>query len=143
MLRAVHGKESFELCDTSAAGMNVLKTGVLSPLEGGLQSHLLYKAVREDALHAGVEIYEGMRVLHWEESSDAIRLHMASGLVVECSRLLICTNGFSKRLIPDLPVSPARGQVFVTKSLGVLPFEGIFHADKGYIYFRELGVIEF
>ncbi len=139
MLRTVHGKESFELCDTSAAGMNVLKTGVLSPLEGGLQSHLLYKAVREDALQAGVEIYEGMRVLHWEESSDAIRLHMASGLMVECSRLLVCTNGFSKRLIPDLPVSPARGQVFVTKSLGELPFEGIFHADKGYIYFRELG----
>jgi glycine/D-amino acid oxidase-like deaminating enzyme len=53
--------------------------------------------------------------------------------------LLICTNGFSKRLIPELAVSPARGQVFVTKSLGKLPFDGIFHADKGYIYFRELG----
>ena len=139
MLRSVHGKESFELCDTISAGMNVLKEGVLSPLEGGLQSHLLYKAVREDALQAGVEIYEGMRVLDWEESLGAVRLQLASGLVVECSRLLICTNGFSKRLIPDLAVSPARGQVFVTKSMGKLPFEGIFHADKGYIYFRELG----
>ena len=121
MLRSVHGKESFELCDTISAGMNVLKEGVLSPLE------------------AGVEIYEGMRVLDWEESLGAVRLQLASGLVVECSRLLICTNGFSKRLIPNLAVSPARGQVFVTKSMGKLPFEGIFHADKGYIYFRELG----
>ena len=139
MLRSVHGKESFELCDTISAGMNVLKEGVLSPLEGGLQSHLLYKAVREDALQAGVEIYEGMRVLDWEESSDSVSLQLASGLKISCFRLLICTNGFSKRLIPNLAVSPARGQVFVTKSMGKLPFEGIFHADKGYIYFRELG----
>ena len=139
MLRSVHGQEAFEVCDTISTGMNVLKEGVLSPLEGGLQSHLLYKAVREDALQAGVEIYEGMRVLDWEESMGAVRLQLASGLVVECSRLLICTNGFSKRLIPELAVSPARGQVFVTKSMGKLPFEGIFHADKGYIYFRSLG----
>jgi glycine/D-amino acid oxidase-like deaminating enzyme len=139
MLRSVHGKDSFEACDTISTGMNVMKEGVFSPLEGGLQSHLLYKAVREDALQAGVEIYEGMRVLDWEESSDFVRLQLASGLMISCSRLLICTNGFSKRLIPELAVSPARGQVFVTKSLGKLPFEGIFHADKGYIYFRELG----
>ena len=139
MLHAVHGKDSFEICDTGSSGMNVINRGIFSPLEGGLRSHLLYQAVREDALKAGVEIYEGMRVSDWQEDEQSVKVQMESGLTVTCSRLLVCTNGFSKRLIPDLAVAPARGQVFVTKSLGKLPFDGIYHADKGYIYFRELG----
>jgi len=116
----------------------VLSEGIFSPLEGGLQSHLLYRAVREDALKAGVEIYEGMRVVDFSESGESVQLAMANGLKIEASHLLVCTNGFSKRLIPELAVAPARGQVFVTRTLDKLPLAGIFHADKGYIYFREL-----
>ncbi|MFM8995720.1 MAG: NAD(P)/FAD-dependent oxidoreductase, partial [Bacteroidota bacterium] len=51
---------------------------------------------------------------------------------------LICTNGFTKQLLPEVSVAPARGQVFVTAPLEDLPFRGIFHADQGYIYFRSL-----
>ncbi len=138
LLHSVHGKLAFEMCDTRPTGMNVLNDGIFSPLEGGLQSHLLYRAVREDALKAGVEIYEGMRVVDFSESGESVQLAMANGLKIEASHLLVCTNGFSKRLIPELAVAPARGQVFVTRTLDKLPFEGIFHADKGYIYFREL-----
>ena len=138
LLHSVHGKLAFEMCDTRPTGMNVLSEGIFSPLEGGLQSHLLYRAVREDALKAGVEIYEGMRVVDFSESGELVQLAMANGLKIEASHLLVCTNGFSKRLIPELAVAPARGQVFVTRTLDKLPFEGIFHADKGYIYFREL-----
>ena len=138
LLHSVHGKLAFEMCDTRPTGMNVLSEGIFSPLEGGLQSHLLYRAVREDALKAGVEIYEGMRVVDFSESGESVQLAMANGLKIEASHLLVCTNGFSKRLIPELAVAPARGQVFVTRTLDKLPFEGIFHADKGYIYFREL-----
>ena len=138
LLHSVHGKLAFEMCDTRPTGMNVLSEGIFSPLEGGLQSHLLYRAVREDALKAGVEIYEGMRVVDFSEHGESVQLAMANGLKIEASHLLVCTNGFSKRLIPELAVAPARGQVFVTRNLDKLPFEGIFHADKGYIYFREL-----
>ena len=138
LLHSVHGKLAFEMCDTRPTGMNVLSEGIFSPLEGGLQSHLLYRAVREDALKAGVEIYEGMRVVDFSEHGESVQLAMANGLKIDASHLLVCTNGFSKRLIPELAVAPARGQVFVTRTLDKLPFEGIFHADKGYIYFREL-----
>jgi glycine/D-amino acid oxidase-like deaminating enzyme len=57
---------------------------------------------------------------------------------IRTNHLLICTNGFTQKLLPTLSVSPARGQVFVTQLLGKLPFQGIFHADQGYIYFRSL-----
>jgi glycine/D-amino acid oxidase-like deaminating enzyme len=36
-------------------------------------------------------------------------------------------------------VEPARGQILVTKPIPSIAFRGIFHADKGYIYFRSLG----
>ena len=138
-LYGVHGKDAFLVCDMNPTKMNVVKSGVFCPLEGGIQTHLLYRTVREEALRLGVEIYEGMRVVDWDEKNDFVELRMGNGMRISAGRLLICTNGFTQRLIPDLAVAPARGQVFVTKAMDALPFEGIFHADKGYIYFRELG----
>jgi gamma-glutamylputrescine oxidase len=100
---------------------------------------LLYRAVREDAIAQGVEIYEGIRVSGWEDTSVGVEVSLAQGGVIRASRMLICTNGFTRDLIPTVAVAPARGQVFVTESLGSLPFQGIYHADQGYIYFRSLG----
>jgi glycine/D-amino acid oxidase-like deaminating enzyme len=138
-LQWVHGKEAYVVCDMIPTKMNVVESGVFCPLEGGIQTHLLYRTVREEALGLGVEIYEGMGVLDWDEMADRVELRMRNGMKMSACNLLICTNGFTRRLMPELAVAPARGQVFVTKAMDALPFEGIFHADKGYIYFRELG----
>jgi glycine/D-amino acid oxidase-like deaminating enzyme len=138
-LHWVHGTEAYLVCDMIPTKMNVVESGVFCPLEGGIQTHLLYRAVREEALGLGVEIYEGMGVVDWDEMADRVELRMRNGMKMSAGHLLICTNGFTRRLMPELAVAPARGQVFVTKAMDALPFEGIFHADKGYIYFRELG----
>ena len=47
-------------------------------------------------------------------------------------------NGFAQRLFPDLKVSPARNQVLITKPIKDLPFQGTFHYDSGYYYFRNI-----
>lgn len=130
---------AFAVCDTRPTGMKVLDQGVMAPAEGGLQTHLLYQTVRQDALAHGVEIYEGMRVLGWVESTSAVEVQLENGMPIKAQRLLVCTNGFTKQLMPAVAVSPARGQVFVTSPLPELPFQGIFHANQGYIYFRSLG----
>ena len=130
---------AFAVCDTRPTGMKVLDQGVMAPAEGGLQTHLLYQTVRQDALTHGVEIYEGMRVLGWVESTSALEVQLENGMPIKAQRLLVCTNGFTKQLMPAVAVSPARGQVFVTSPLPELPFQGIFHANQGYIYFRSLG----
>ena len=139
LLKDVIGGNAFEMCDLRNTGMNVLKKGIKAPEEGGIQTDLLYRAVRQDALQAGVEIYDGMKVVGWHETSESVVVLLESGLEITSARILLCTNGFSKKLLPELAVAPARGQVFVTNSLGELSFKGIFHADQGYIYFRELG----
>jgi gamma-glutamylputrescine oxidase len=139
LLKSIQGDGAFTACGTSHLGMHIYGKGVMAPAEGGIQTHLLYRAVRMDAIAVGVEIYEGMRVIDWLEDAQGVQVRMENGLVIRSERLLVCTNGFTKSLLPGVPVAPARGQVFVTESLGALPFKGIFHADRGYIYFRSLG----
>jgi gamma-glutamylputrescine oxidase len=38
-----------------------------------------------------------------------------------------------------VPVQPARGQVLVTSPIDGLSFEGCFHFDEGFVYFRNIG----
>jgi gamma-glutamylputrescine oxidase len=54
-------------------------------------------------------------------------------------KLIICTNGFSKRFFPEMDVAPARAQVIVTSKIPDLRLKGIFHFDEGYYYFRNIG----
>ena len=138
LLSSMQPSGAFQVCDTLPTGMDVYEKGIMAPAEGGLQTHWLYRAVREDAIAQGVEIYEGMRVVEWDESSTGVAVILENGWSISAQHLLICTNGFTKQLLPEVSVAPARGQVFVTAPLEDLPFSGIFHADQGYIYFRSL-----
>jgi gamma-glutamylputrescine oxidase len=54
-------------------------------------------------------------------------------------QLLVCTNGFAKRILPELEVEPARAQVLITNEISDLRFEGVFHFNQGYYYFRNVG----
>ncbi|MFP5471480.1 MAG: NAD(P)/FAD-dependent oxidoreductase [Bacteroidia bacterium] len=53
-------------------------------------------------------------------------------------KVIVCTNGFAKKLLPKLDVNPARAQVLITKPVKNLKLKGTFHYDKGYYYFRNI-----
>ena len=55
------------------------------------------------------------------------------------SSVILATNAFSKSLDPDVSVRPGRGLVLLTKALDSQPWRGTFHAQQGYIYFRNVG----
>ena len=56
-----------------------------------------------------------------------------------CNSLIVCTNAFTKQLIPELDVIPFRNQVLITKKIQDLKLKGCFHYNKGYVYFRNVG----
>ena len=62
-----------------------------------------------------------------------------SDIELIASKVAICTNAFTKKLIPDLDLQAGRGQVLVTKPLNNLRFKGTFHLDEGFYYFRNFG----
>jgi hypothetical protein len=57
---------------------------------------------------------------------------------IKFGQLLICTNGLTKKLMPELEIEPARAQVLLTTPIENLGFRGPFHYDRGYFYFRNL-----
>lgn len=140
-LKNVHQQVAFVERNIKKFEMNVGETAIVSPSEGALQSHLLLRTVRHHALAVGVEIYTSMDV-------QSIEKHGSGGWVLRFEKsdaqilakdLFVCTNAWALKWFPELEVEPARGQILVTKPIPSIAFRGIFHADKGYIYFRSLG----
>jgi len=58
--------------------------------------------------------------------------------IFKTRKVIVTTNAFVNKLIPDLDIKPGRGQVLITRPIKNLKFEGTFHYDKGYYYFRNI-----
>ena len=79
-----------------------------------------------------------VELINFEPTDSGVKLTCNTG-VLKSKRILFATNGFSRRLLPDLKVAPARNQVLITKPISDLPIKGCFHYDRGYYYFRNVG----
>lgn len=105
-------------------------------LEGALHPGKMMQQLAYKVSETGVEI-------KWNSPVDKINregeVHMIDGTVLKSEQILVAANGFVRRLIPDLAIKPARGLVIVTDEQKNMPWKGIFHHDKGYIYFRNVG----
>ena len=44
-----------------------------------------------------------------------------------------------KTTVPSIDIKPCRGQVLITSPIENLSLKGVFHFDRGYYYFRNLG----
>jgi gamma-glutamylputrescine oxidase len=139
-LQPITGQSTFVPKPSAALGMNVLETAIYTPVEGALQTNLLYDRIQLAARETGVEVYTGVHITALEEANaHNWVLRSAEGYQFHCKRLVVCTNGFAQQLLPDIQVEPARGQVMVTSHIPDLKWRGLVHADKGYYYFRSLG----
>lgn len=139
-LREITGEVPFIAKSTEKLGMRILNTGIYTPLEGTIQTHLLYHRIRSAAVASGVEIFGGLNALPPQQLDNGRwRISSKEGYEFDARMLVICTNGFTKDLLPEIPVEPARGQVLVTSPIPGLAWRGLMHADQGYIYFRSLG----
>lgn len=111
--------------------------------EGELHTGMMMRALIDYAIRAGVEIKTGVAVTGFEEGSDHVAVSVKNSLgrediILKGGTFNICTNAFTKQLLPGEDVIPGRGQVLVTTPIEGLRFKGIFHMDEGYFYFREI-----
>ncbi len=110
--------------------------------EGELHTGKMIKALLRLAIQHGVEIKTGCEVLDIEEGKE-VRFNcksIGSGESIQfiSARAVLCTNAFTRRFLPEENVKPGRGMVVITKPLERVTFQGIFHFNKGYHYFREI-----
>ena len=111
--------------------------------EGELHSGMLMRALTDMSMQMGIEIKTGAEVLGYEEDEKQVFVQVQDPFrdevwLLNSHTLNICTNAFTKQLLPDIDVVPGRGQVLITHPVPGLKFKGIFHFDKGYYYFREI-----
>lgn len=142
LLLPVNNQPSFRRVDEKIAQFGFAEKHTYSLIENLCEGELnTGKMMRALALHAqqkSVEVKTGTVVEKFTEEDEKVVVQLATGQQLQCKTLSICTNAFTKELLPDTDVQPGRGQVLVTHPIPGLKFKGVFHFDKGYYYFREV-----
>jgi gamma-glutamylputrescine oxidase len=106
--------------------------------EGQLNTGLMMQSLIKKARKFGIHIINGITIKSIEETDQEVILHSDQGWPLQTDRLIVANNGFARQLLPHLEVIPARNQVLVTESVPDLKFNGAFHYDRGYYYFRQI-----
>lgn len=134
-------KKTYRLADEKIGEFGFGKTAhlVQNKLEGFLHSGKLLQTLLRKVQNLGVTVLTGIHITDILPKENRIDIKTAHHFHFNADRVLLCTNAFTKVFLPDLDIVPARGQVLLTSSINNLPFNGTFHSDEGYYYFRNLG----
>ncbi len=111
---------------------------IIHQAEGQLHTGKMMAALTALAREKGVEILNGINITEINPEANGASLVCNPGGTLFFRQILLATNGLTRRLLPHLSIRPARNQVLITKPIPGLPFEGAFHYDKGYYYFRNI-----
>ncbi|MGI9192159.1 MAG: NAD(P)/FAD-dependent oxidoreductase [Chitinophagaceae bacterium] len=142
-LKPILGKAPFEVASSRLRNMGFAQVEALieNTGEAELDSGLLLRSLITLVQQQGVDIKTGCTVMQFEEKASGVDVVCKAGeleaITFHARKLLLCTNAFTKQLLPEADVVPGRGQVLVTQPIPNLPFQGIFHFEAGYYYFRE------
>lgn len=110
--------------------------------EGQLHSGSLHALLEHIATGSGIRIEYGSNVSAIEDFGDHGTLIVQSAVGeygLHSKAIILANNACIPLLAPDLPIKPGRGQVLVTTPIMDLPFQGAFHMDEGFYYFRSIG----
>ena len=122
----------------SEFGLQNAKYLVENSLEGSLHSGKLVQKLLEKAQSLGIEFLFGSAVSEIIENENEVELTFEN-FTLKAQKLVIATNAFSKKLVPEIDVIPVRGQILLTEPIENLKLKGTFHYDEGFYYFRNLG----
>lgn len=142
LLKDSIGENVFKLADEkiSELGLSNVKHLIFNPYEAQIHSGKMMQALIKKCRDSGVEILFGHEVKGYEKEKEllpSIKI-VTEHFTINTNKVILCTNAFAKELMPDLEVTPGRGQVFITKPIKDLALKGTFHYDEGYFYFRNV-----
>ncbi|MEC5146696.1 FAD-dependent oxidoreductase [Chitinophaga sp. 212800010-3] len=142
-----NGQPAFSRADGKLPGFGFatqqIKSLIRNNFEGELHTGKMMRALIDTAISAGVEIKTGCPVKDLHDFHTGVGVTVTNHTLQEemefrARKVLVCTNAFTRALIPEETINPGRGQVLITEPISHLPFKGIFHMNEGYYYFREL-----
>lgn len=130
-------KNNFSIANNSF-GFNKINGLIFSKGEGQINTGKMMNQLHKKAVGLGIQILFSTSVKSWNDEGQNVCIETNYGRF-NSRKLIIATNGLTKQILPEIELSPARAQVIITKPLKKKPFEGTFHYDEGYFYFRNVG----
>jgi gamma-glutamylputrescine oxidase len=122
---------------------SAVKTLIKNRLDGQLHSGKMLNRLIDLCQQKHIRIITGANITRFEETNNLLHVQVTSSFTSEltftCKQLAICTNAFTKDLLPEVDVTPGRGQVLITSPIEGLSLQGTFNFDEGYYYFRNFG----
>jgi gamma-glutamylputrescine oxidase len=129
-------KDTYSISDVpDQQGMKDLCGSIFNQHEGSIHTGKMMQSLYQLAVETGVQVLHDMGVKRFWEDGNAARVETQWGNI-SAAQLLICTNGLSQKLLPELDLKPARAQVLVTSPILDLKLNSTYHYDSGYYYFR-------
>lgn len=119
----------------STATLNGYKV-IHNRLEGALHPGKMMRRLLKLVRSLDIEVKWNTEVNRVEKNGSVL---LDNEINLRAQKILVAANGFVNKLLPEIPVNPARGYIFVTSELADMPWKGTFHHDRGYIYFRNIG----
>ncbi len=117
-------------------GFGKVKNVLFNQAEGQINPAKMMERLRYIANEKGIQILTGVTVQAIAETKDEVNLQIAQGGTITAAKVLVATNGLTKRLLADTALQPARNQVLITEPIPNLHLKGTFHFEQGYYYFR-------
>ena len=139
-LKTISGKSNVFYEDKDALhrfGFQQLHSAFHNRLEGQLDTAKLNLAMYKKMAEKEILILRGIELISFESEVNKVSIQSTVGNFT-CTHLILCTNGFSKQILPQMDVEPARAQVLITHPIENLKIKGAFHFDEGYYYFRNI-----
>lgn len=133
--KAINENDVFRTA-TNTFGFSKLSGLIENRLEGQIDTGKMIAALTQLVQENNCLILNGFQVSDWTEK-DTVRVTTNYGKI-ETQELIICTNGLSHLLPIHEDIQPARAQVLITKPIKNLNWQGTFHYNEGYYYFRNV-----
>lgn len=114
---------------------------IFTPYEFQIHTGNMMRSLLQYAAQQGVEVINGCQVTAIEDTGNKVEVkakgHLSQQEIIFIARkTAVCSNAFTKKLLPHLDIKPGRGIVLVTEPIENLKFKGTYHLDEGYYYFR-------
>ena len=140
-LQPIFGRAVFAHADglIGAMGLGAVEHLVRTDLEGPVDSGLLMRNLLAKATAADIHFAANSQVERVEDEGTHVAIVLRGGDRLHAEQVLVATNGYTRTLLPQLDVVPARGQVLLTTPVEGLTLRGTYHVDEGFYYFRDHG----
>ncbi len=114
--------------------------GFKMKFEGQIQPALLWENLKLKALNLGVFFQSDVKVEQiTTDKKEYLLLNNGPSPLLKTSKIILATNAATGSIVPNVAIVPGRGQVILTKAIAGFPLKATFHAEQGYLYFRNVG----